>query len=137
LSVDHVSYINSPLLEPIKLSFSKNALSSLQFTTVSAQVPSEKTPFISNVEKQIMAFLNGKLQQLTFKTVLTGTAFQQKVWSQLCLIPFGKNPLPTVIPCHQVIGKNGELTGYLGGLHRKKLLLELEGYYTTKQFQLF
>ncbi len=81
-----------------------------------------------------------------------GTSFQQKVWRELEKIPFGKtisyldlaknigdektiravasangkNPISILIPCHRVIGKDGSLTGYAGGLHRKKFLLELE-----------
>lgn len=82
-----------------------------------------------------------------------GTAFQKKVWDALCLIPAGQtwsysqlavqigrptavravglangsNPVALVVPCHRVIGANGALTGYGGGLHRKKWLLEHEG----------
>ena len=84
---------------------------------------------------------------------LSGTAFQQRVWAQLREIPFGqttsygeiahrlgmtnaasravglangKNPLPIVIPCHRVIGADGSLTGYAGGIARKQQLLDLE-----------
>lgn len=82
----------------------------------------------------------------------SGTDFQQKVWNELLKIPFGKtisyhelaenlgdtksiraaasangkNPICLLIPCHRVIGKDGSLTGYAGGIHRKKFLLELE-----------
>jgi O-6-methylguanine DNA methyltransferase len=84
---------------------------------------------------------------------LDGTAFQNRVWSSLAKIPFGKtitykqqavsikspaadravgrtnglNPLCIVLPCHRVIGSSGSLTGYAGGLRAKKYLLELEG----------
>lgn len=96
-------------------------------------------------------FLDGKW---TFDVNLNpeGTEFQRNVWNQLQKIPFGKtisylklaqdlgdeksiraaasangkNPICILIPCHRVIGKNGSLTGYAGGLHRKKFLLELE-----------
>jgi|SRR5690606_15733960 len=96
-------------------------------------------------------FLDGKW---TFDVNLKpeGTEFQRNVWGQLQKIPFGKtisylklaqdlgdeksiraaasangkNPICILIPCHRVIGKNGSLTGYAGGLHRKKFLLELE-----------
>jgi len=91
----------------------------------------------------------------------TGTEFQKKVWNELTKIPFGKtvsylkiaqnlgdekviraaasangkNPIAILIPCHRVIGKNGSLTGYAGGLHRKKYLLELEkGIKTAELF---
>ncbi|TAF64212.1 MAG: methylated-DNA--[protein]-cysteine S-methyltransferase [Cytophagales bacterium] len=81
-----------------------------------------------------------------------GTAFQQRVWQELCKIPYGttisyaflahrlndplciraaasangKNPIAIIVPCHRVIGSKGELTGYAGGLHRKKWLLQHE-----------
>ena len=87
---------------------------------------------------------------------LNGTEFQQRVWEEVSKIPFGKtttyealaqklgdlkstravakanatNPLPLIIPCHRVIGKNGKLTGYLGGLQRKAWLLKHEGSLT-------
>ena len=82
-----------------------------------------------------------------------GTPFQQRVWHQLQAIPYGqtvsygaiadgigqpaasravgmangKNPLTIIVPCHRVIGSNGKLTGYAGGLTRKQFLLALEG----------
>jgi len=82
----------------------------------------------------------------------SGTPFQQEVWNQLLLIPYGetvsysqlaarlgrtdrvravgaavgRTPLPIIVPCHRVIGSDGSLTGYLGGLHRKQGLLDLE-----------
>jgi len=96
-------------------------------------------------------FKNGKW---TFNVKLNpeGTGFQKRVWEELQKIPFGKtisylklaqnlgdektiraaasangkNPISIIIPCHRVIGKDGSLTGYGGGLHRKKYLLELE-----------
>ncbi len=95
-----------------------------------------------------------KKQQWTFDVPLKpkGTDFQIRVWNELQKIPFGKtisylklaqdlgdektiraaasangkNPISILIPCHRVIGKDGSLTGYAGGLHRKKFLLELE-----------
>jgi len=82
-----------------------------------------------------------------------GTAFQQRVWTELCRIPYGAtisyrelatrlgnpnatravaranatNPIPIIVPCHRVIGADGTLTGYGGGLDRKRFLLALEG----------
>lgn len=86
---------------------------------------------------------------------LHGTDFQLSVWTELCNIDYGKtksysdvavsidapkavraignannrNPLPIIIPCHRVIGKNHKMVGYAGGLEKKKFLLELEGYH--------
>ena len=101
---------------------------------------------------QIQDYFEGKRTQFNFKLNPKGTEFQQKVWQELLNIPFGKtmsyqeisiklgdvkairavanangkNPLWIVVPCHRVIGSDGSLTGYAGGLWRKKWLLEHE-----------
>ncbi len=102
---------------------------------------------------QLNAYFSGQLQQFSLPLSATGTAFQKQVWAALATIPFGqtvsysviahqldnpkavravgmansKNPIAIIVPCHRVIGANGTLTGYAGGLHRKAYLLELEG----------
>lgn len=101
---------------------------------------------------ELQEYFLGKRHFFTFKRNPKGTDFQQKVWNQLVEIPFGKtmsylelskvlgdvkairavasangrNPLWIVVPCHRVIGTDGSLTGYAGGLWRKKWLLEHE-----------
>jgi methylated-DNA-[protein]-cysteine S-methyltransferase len=101
---------------------------------------------------QLQDYFEGKRTDFTFKLNPSGTEFQQKVWKGLLEIPFGKtmsylelskklgdvkairavgsangkNPLWIVVPCHRVIGTDGSLTGYAGGLWRKKWLLEHE-----------
>jgi methylated-DNA-[protein]-cysteine S-methyltransferase len=101
---------------------------------------------------QLNDYFDGKRKDFTFKLKPSGTEFQQKVWKGLLEIPFGKtmsylelskklgdvkairavasangkNPLWIVVPCHRVIGTDGSLTGYAGGLWRKKWLLEHE-----------
>lgn len=101
---------------------------------------------------QINAYFKGELQDFSLKLNPKGTPFQKTVWQTLLEIPFGatnsymdvskklgavkairavaaangKNPLWIVIPCHRVIGSDGSLTGYAGGLWRKKWLLEHE-----------
>ena len=107
---------------------------------------------------QLQEYFEGKRQDFTFKLNPKGTDFQQKVWQELRNIPFGKtisyldlskklgdlkairaaasangkNPIWIVVPCHRVIGTDGSLTGYAGGLWRKKWLLEHENP-TTQQ----
>lgn len=107
---------------------------------------------------QLNEYFEGKRTDFTFKLNPLGTDFQQKVWKGLLEIPFGKtisylelsknlgdvkairavasangkNPLWIVVPCHRVIGTDGSLTGYAGGLWRKKWLLEHENP-TTQQ----
>lgn len=113
-----------------------------------AEIPSE----LLEAATQLRDYFDGKRTSFTFKINPKGTAFQQKVWSKLLGIPFGttisylelskkigdvkairavaaangKNPLWIVVPCHRVIGSDGSLTGYAGGLWRKKWLLEHE-----------
>lgn len=110
---------------------------------------------------QLQEYFEGSRQQFDLKLNPSGTDFQKKVWEALLEIPFGKtvsyldlskklgdvkairavasangkNPLWIVVPCHRVIGTNGDLTGYAGGLHRKKWLLEHES--PAKQTALF
>ena len=102
--------------------------------------------------RQLLAYFAGDLETFDLPLVPQGTPFQQKVWNELLNIPYGEtisygqlatrignsnasravglangsNPIPIIIPCHRVIGANGTLTGYGGGLERKKWLLEHE-----------
>lgn len=101
---------------------------------------------------QLDAYFAGKRRQFNISIDLRGTLFQRQVWEALCDIPYGQtrsygqiaeaigrrgaaravgravgtNPVSIVVPCHRVIGSNGELTGYGGGLERKAALLDLE-----------
>ena len=101
---------------------------------------------------QLQQYFSGKRESFDLQLNPKGTDFQKKVWEELKNIPYGatvsylelsrklgdekairavaaangKNPLWIVVPCHRVIGSNGSLTGYAGGLHRKKWLLDLE-----------
>ncbi len=105
-------------------------------------------------EKQLREYFAGKRRDFDIPLTLEGTPFRKKVWKELCNIPYGmtvsykyiakkidckaarpvggannKNPIVIVVPCHRVIGQNGALTGYGGGLWRKEILLELESKY--------
>ena len=110
---------------------------------------------------QLNEYFKGDRKQFSLKLNAKGTAFQERVWNELLTIPYGKtssylelskqlgdvkairavanangkNPLWIIVPCHRVIGSDGSLTGYAGGLHRKKWLLEHESPY--KQQSLF
>ncbi|MEP5340041.1 MAG: methylated-DNA--[protein]-cysteine S-methyltransferase [Algibacter sp.] len=110
---------------------------------------------------QLNEYFEGSRKQFDLKLNPQGTDFQQKIWKLLEDIPYnktisylqlskqlgdvkairavananGKNPIWIIVPCHRVIGSNGKLTGYAGGLHRKKWLLEHENPY--KQQSLF
>lgn len=111
-----------------------------------------KTPLLEEARKQLDEYFKGKRKVFKLPFNLKGTEFQKKVWKALLDIPYGetfsykevaknignenasravgnannKNPLPIFIPCHRVIGANGKLVGYAGGLDIKVKLLELE-----------
>ena len=110
-------------------------------------------PLLRRAVDQLTAYFARELRDFDLPLAPQGSAFQRQVWEQLRLIRWGetasygeiahrlghtnaasravglangRNPIPIVIPCHRVIGANGSLTGYAGGLDRKQLLLELE-----------
>lgn len=113
-----------------------------------AEIPAELKQAVAELEE----YFAGNRKDFTFKMNPAGTDFQKKVWNALLEIPFGKtmsynqlaiklgdvkairavasangkNPLWVAVPCHRVIGSDGSLTGYAGGLWRKKWLLEHE-----------
>ena len=107
---------------------------------------------LEDCKQQLNEYFDGERQQFNIKINPKGTEFQKRVWQKLLSIPFGKtisyldvskllgdvkairavanangkNPLWIVVPCHRVIGSNGSLTGYAGGLQRKQWLLDHE-----------
>jgi methylated-DNA-[protein]-cysteine S-methyltransferase len=113
--------------------------------------PRDDTLF-GDTEEQLEAYFAGELKEFTVPLRLHGTPFQRTVWSELRKIPYGetrtygelaealgnptasravglangKNPVGIIVPCHRVVGANGSLTGYGGGLDRKQRLLDFE-----------
>ncbi|MCX4766162.1 methylated-DNA--[protein]-cysteine S-methyltransferase [Streptomyces sp. NBC_01275] len=113
--------------------------------------PRDDTLFAAT-EEQLEAYFSGELKEFTLELRLHGTPFQQTVWNELKRIPYGetrsygelaealgnpaasravglangRNPVGIVVPCHRVVGANGSLTGYGGGLDRKQRLLDFE-----------
>jgi methylated-DNA-[protein]-cysteine S-methyltransferase len=111
----------------------------------------DDTPF-GEVADQLKAYFGGELKEFTLELRMSGTPFQRGVWEQLRRIPYGetrsygelaealgnagasravglangKNPIGIIVPCHRVVGANGSLTGYGGGLDRKQRLLDFE-----------
>jgi methylated-DNA-[protein]-cysteine S-methyltransferase len=110
-------------------------------------------PLLARAVEQLAAYFTRDLKEFDLPLAPRGSAFQQQVWTQLQLIGYGEtasygeialrlgrtnaasravglangqNPIPIVIPCHRVIGANGTLTGYAGGVERKRILLDLE-----------
>jgi methylated-DNA-[protein]-cysteine S-methyltransferase len=110
-------------------------------------------PVLLEAARQLAAYFAGELTEFDLPLAPVGSDFQQRVWKELQLIGYGetasygdialrlgmtnaasravglangRNPIPVVIPCHRVIGADGTLTGYAGGLERKRRLLDLE-----------
>lgn len=113
---------------------------------------SQSHPMLLDAQQQLAAYFAAELQQFSLPLDPVGTPFQQTVWQGIASIPYGQtrsygelatflghptaaralghatghNPLSLFIPCHRLLGKQGQLTGYAGGLHRKQALLQLE-----------
>ncbi|MFK5953464.1 MAG: methylated-DNA--[protein]-cysteine S-methyltransferase [Desulfobacterium sp.] len=111
-----------------------------------------KLDFFEDIKLQVLEYLDGKRKTFNVALNATGTEFQEKVWAKLCDIPYGslvsykdiakkmgnskasravgaangKNPIPLIIPCHRVVGSNGDLTGFAHGLNIKEKLIALE-----------
>jgi O-6-methylguanine DNA methyltransferase len=131
------------------LQFDKGVLPSHGKDETWMESPEHLQPYISQLE----AYFRGELREFTFALDLIGTQFQKDCWQALLRIPYGKtcsyaeiaraigrpnafravgqanhdNPIAIVVPCHRVLGANGTLTGYGGGLSTKEKLLRLEG----------
>ncbi|MEU7043496.1 methylated-DNA--[protein]-cysteine S-methyltransferase [Streptomyces varsoviensis] len=124
----------------------------------------DDTPF-AEVVRQLTGYFTGEITEFELPLDLDGTPFQRRVWSELQRIPYGetisygqladridapgasravglangKNPIGIIVPCHRVVGSTGSLTGYGGGLDRKRRLLDFERGVsaTTEQDALF
>jgi methylated-DNA-[protein]-cysteine S-methyltransferase len=109
-------------------------------------------PLLAEAEAQLLAYFAGELRSFELPLAAHGTEFQERVWSAVAAIQYGttttysalaaalgrpsawravgaangRNPLPIIVPCHRVVGAAGSLTGYGGGLERKRALLDLE-----------
>jgi methylated-DNA-[protein]-cysteine S-methyltransferase len=118
---------------------------------------------LQKCKQQLVDYFSGKALVFDLPLSPVGTEFQQKVWAELLKIPYGetitylelavrlgdakavravgtangRNPIAIVIPCHRVIGAGNKLTGYAGGIWRKKILLELEMKHTIPKNLLF
>jgi methylated-DNA-[protein]-cysteine S-methyltransferase len=147
--------IDSPI-GPLTLAGRDSALTNLRMVDQTyepsrADWTRDDNVFADAVE-QLNAYFAGELTDFDLELDLQGTAFQQRVWEALLTIPYGEtrsygeiaeqvgapgsaravglanghNPIAIIVPCHRVIGANGKLTGYGGGIDRKLTLLELE-----------
>ncbi|MEP7234454.1 MAG: methylated-DNA--[protein]-cysteine S-methyltransferase [Ignavibacteriota bacterium] len=154
-----VAYYLSPL-GAIEITATTESITSVKFVDnfpIEHSNPSSLTTALS----QLGEYFSGRRKEFTLPLAPEGTSFQNQVWQELQKIPFGekrsyldialklgdknltravgaangKNPIAIIIPCHRVIGEDGSLTGYAGGLHRKEWLLRHEG--ASRQTDLF
>lgn len=119
---------------------------------VKAMIKNDRHPVLREAERQLKDYFAGKRRAFALDLDFDGTVFQKKVWNALLAIPFGetrsyadiarkigkpkavravgaangRNPISIIAPCHRVIGSNGKLTGFAGGLKAKAALLRLE-----------
>ena len=153
-------FINTPL-GFTEIQGDENGISKIHVMNENVEISTKIPEELKEAVLQLQDYFDGKRTTFTFPLNPSGTDFQKKVWEELLNIPFGKtrsyldlskklgdvkairavasangkNPLWIVVPCHRVIGTDGSLTGYAGGLWRKKWLLEHEN--PIKQESLF
>jgi methylated-DNA-[protein]-cysteine S-methyltransferase len=135
----------------VRLSFRDGVYARDPLAGLGATTPAPER--LARVVEQLDAYFRGELREFDLPLAPGGTPFQQRVWDELRRVPYGgtttyrelaarvgrpaaaraagranaTNPLPVVIPCHRVVGADGSLTGYAGGIHFKRSLLILEG----------
>ncbi len=150
MAENFTAYYRSPL-GLLEIIGSDNGVSSILFVE-SGEITATIPACLENCVSQLDEYFNGTRKEFSFKLDLQGTVFQKRVWQELLKIPFGKtvsyldialalgnrksiravggangsNPLCIIVPCHRVIGTNGSLIGYGGGLWRKEWLLNFE-----------
>lgn len=150
----YFGYFFSPL-GPIEIVFSPEALYGLSFVSRLRNKALFSHPFLREVQSQLIEYFSGKRKRFELPLNYRGTPFQLAVWKTLLEIPYGEtvsykeialclgrrggfraigaanraNPLPIIIPCHRVIGSDGRLVGYGGGIWRKRWLLAHEKKY--------
>jgi len=140
-------------LGPVRITSNGTAITSVLFIDDDAAVTEPSTdPLIAECARQLESYFSGSLTQFDLPLSPAGTAFQQRVWEMLQQVPFGRtasyvelalrlgdskltravgaangsNPIAIILPCHRIIGADGSLTGYAGGLWRKQWLLRHE-----------
>ncbi|WP_225035870.1 methylated-DNA--[protein]-cysteine S-methyltransferase [Winogradskyella sp. SM1960] len=159
-SILQTCFIETPLGHA-KITGNENGIASVSILDTQEELSDSIPESLLDCVIQLKAYFNDTRKTFDLKLNPEGTTFQKKVWKQLETIPFGKsisyldlskqlgdakairavanangkNPLWIIVPCHRVIGSDGSLTGYAGGLYRKQWLLNHESDY--KQQMLF
>lgn len=164
MTQQYKAYYRSPL-GVIEIVATERAIKSLYFIEPERRAAAavDDSPALAECVRQLDEYFAGELSEFELALDPNGTEFQKAVWQQLTTIPFGKtvsyldiakglgnekavravgaangqNPISIIIPCHRVIGSDGSLTGYGGGLWRKEWLLKHEGLLREEQLPLF
>ena len=144
-------YINSEI-GFLHLIFTETELLSISFSEIEIKNSVHQPDILTQAKIQLTEYFQGTRKEFQLKINPAGTNFQLEIWELVSQVPYGKtasyldiarkagspaktraagmanskNPLPIIIPCHRIIGKNGDLTGYAGGIHRKIYLLQHE-----------
>jgi len=152
-------YVNSPIGK-LLIAGDDSAIRLISFPNRAEVEPgwiATSTGVLDNAARQLREYFDGRRVEFDLPLAPEGTAFQRDVWQKLCEIPYGstisygelarrvgnpkasravgaangQNPIPIVIPCHRVIGSNGSLTGFGGGIDMKRRLLDFEAGFRT------
>jgi methylated-DNA-[protein]-cysteine S-methyltransferase len=145
-------WIDSPI-GGLRIHASAGLVTAVDFGASTPRGARTADQLLDRAEQQLAQYFAGERTEFDLPLASDGTEFQKKVWSELRRIPYGEtasygeiarrlgyepgisravgaangaNPIPIVVPCHRVIGADGSLTGYAGGIERKKVLLDLE-----------
>jgi methylated-DNA-[protein]-cysteine S-methyltransferase len=158
-TITHYSMLKTTSLGTLLLTADENHLTGIYFEGCD-HAPASRSQWqldpgqkiLAQAKAELEAYFKGTRTRFSIPLRFAGTGFQQRVWREIALIPFGqtityselasragapdairavgtatgRNPISIVVPCHRVIGKNGSLTGYAGGLERKRCLLSFE-----------
>lgn len=147
-----LAYYSSPI-GMLEIRSEGDAITTVEYVRDESRRPEQVTPVIQQCMEELDEYFMKRRKFFDVRLKLMGTDFQQKVWTQLTEIPYGKttfyadialnvgdinsvravgmanhqNPIAILVPCHRVIGKDGSMIGYGGGLDRKEWLLRHEG----------
>ena len=150
MQIELVRHIESPIGR-LALCADGDGLCALRFAATGEEM--DAAPVLLQAQQELEEYFAGRRTAFSVPLSMHGTPFQMEVWAALRAIPYGEtrsygelarrigrpgacravgmanhvNPLPILVPCHRIVGADGHLTGYAGGLEVKKYLLELEG----------
>ncbi len=158
----YITYLKSPL-GLLKLTATEDAVNSILFVFSDTEMePGNSNDILLECKEQLAEYFAGIRKEFDIPIYQEGTEFQHRVWNELLKIPFGetisynqlaealgdvksiravgsangKNKISIIVPCHRVIGADGSLTGYAGGLWRKEWLLKHEAKHSGKEVQM-